>query len=296
MAEKIHIGVVSRLTSGTIDKELAQEARKRGHRYEQIVFDTVNITKVEKTFEALHLLDYDVLYYRTSLGIVWARALQRYLLHSGRRAINLRAVELPFLGDKSLQTLAVATAGIRTPVTVLDATQSHDAIVEEVGTPFVAKANNSAQGRDVHLIHTEEEFKVLLKERQHTDYLYQEYVAHEYDCRIHLVAGKPVAGYRRMKMINDFRCNVSLGAEMMPLSEADKTALFPLAEQVADLLKLDLHVVDFLRSKESGEYYFVEINDNPGWGLSDKDATGVDMSALVIDYFERVAAEHKRDK
>ncbi len=289
MNRQLKIGVVSRISSQTIGTELASEARKRGHVYDQIVFDTVELTEAATAFETASLLQYDILYYRTSLGPVWARALERYLKQHSRRAINLTAVQFPFLSNKALQALTLGATGIRTPKTILDATHTYKTIVEELGSPFVVKATDSCQGKDVHLIHSTEAFTRYIEQRTHKDFLYQQYLAHDYDCRIHLIGGAPVAGYRRMKMSEDFRCNVHLGAKMEPLSTQDEKTLFPMAEQVASLFSLELHVVDFLRCTEDGEYYFVEINDNAGWEISDKDATGVDMSALVIDYCEKLA-------
>jgi glutathione synthase/RimK-type ligase-like ATP-grasp enzyme len=291
MKDKLRIGVISRVNSKTVGEELAGEVRRRGHTYDQIVFETVNLTDSKKTFDAANLLSYDVLYYRTSLGPIWARALQRYLTENDRRAINLIAVEFPFLNNKALQALKAGAAGMRTPITIVDATNSYDTIAHELGSPFVAKATDSAQGKDVHLIRSDADLAALVEARVHDDYLYQQYVAHAYDCRIHLIGGKPVAGYRRMQCVDDFRCNVSLGAEMQPLSKEDEVTLFPLAEQVADIFGLELHVVDFLLGKDDGKYYFVEVNENPGWESSDEEATGVDMSALVVDYFEMLASE-----
>jgi RimK family alpha-L-glutamate ligase len=287
MTNTLRIGVISRVSSKTIDIELAREARLRGHSYERIAFDTVDLTQTERVFREAELLTYDVLYYRTSLGSVWARALERYLATYGRRAINLVAVQHPFLADKSMQTLTVSTKGILTPKTLLDSTYTHDTLVSALGTPFVAKRKNSAQGRDVHLIRSEADFVDTIKEKNKNEYIYQEFIPHEYDCRVHLINGKAVAGYRRMRCKDDFRCNVSLGARMEPLLSKDKQALFALAERVAGAFGLELHVVDFMVHKETGQYYFVEINDNPGWEMSDQEATGVNMSAKVIDSFEK---------
>ena len=294
MTQELRIGVISRVSSKTIDTELAREARMRGHTYDRIAFDTVDLTRVERVFEDAKLLTYDVLYYRTSLGPVWARALDRYLKRHGRHAVNLLAGTFPFLADKSSQALTVAAEGVLMPKTLLDTTYSYETIVREIGTPFVAKRKESAQGRDVHLIHSEEEFLETVPKDKSNKYLYQEFIPHEYDCRVHLINGKPVAGYRRMRCKDDFRCNVSLGARMRPLLPGDTKQLYLLAERISGMFGLEMHVVDFMVHKKTNEYYFVEINDNPGWETSDKEATGVDMSARVIDSFEKACELKKR--
>jgi RimK family alpha-L-glutamate ligase len=294
MTKELRIGVISRISSKTIDTELAREARLRGHSYDRIAFDTVDLTQTERMFRDAKLLTYDVLYYRTSLGSVWARALERYLATYGRRAVNLVAIQFPFLNDKALQALTVSMAGILTPKTILDATYKYETITQELGTPFVAKRKESSQGKGVYLIHSEDAFRVKVERKDRNKYVYQEFIPHDYDCRIHLIDGKAAAGYRRIHCAEDFRCNVSLGASMEPLSSKDEEVLYPLAERVADVFGLEMHVVDFMVHKETKEYYFVEINDNPGWEMSDMEATGVDMSAKVIDSFEKACELEER--
>jgi len=290
MKHKLRIGVISRIASATITNELSREAKVRGHHYDQIIFDTADLGQSDEAFTEANLLSYDILYYRSSLGLVWARALQHYLARHNRRAINLTAVEFPFLNDKAFQALAMETSEIPTPKTTVDTRGSFLEIATQIGAPFVAKACNSSQGKDVHLIHTEQEYKVFVATRTKKAYIFQEYVPHDYDCRIHLVNGQAVGGFRRVQTSSDFRCNVSLGATMEPLEVSEEAILSTLSNKVAKLFNLELHVVDFLKSKKDGKYYFVEINNNPGWETSDTEATGIDMSSLVMDSFETLAS------
>ena len=296
MNKKLNIGVISRVKSQTIQTELAREAHLRGHCYTRVVFDEADLTQADATFAKAKLLKYDVLYYRTSLGPVWALALQKYLTRHNRRAINLIAMEFPFLDDKAQQALSAASSGVLTPKTIIDKSYEYASIEAQLGSVFVAKAGISSQGKDVHLIRSKAEFDAFIEKRTKKEYVYQEYMPHDYDCRIHLVDGKAVCGFRRVQNSEDFRCNVSLGACMEPLGAEDQSALFPLANKLSKSLNLQLHVVDFLLNKEDGKYYFVEINDNPGWETSDGEATGVDISALVIDSFERIVALENKKK
>jgi glutathione synthase/RimK-type ligase-like ATP-grasp enzyme len=290
MTRRLNIGVISRIQSQTVNQELAREARLRGHDYDQVVFDVADLSNPEATFIKADVLKYDVLYYRTSLGPVWSLALQNYLARHNRRAINLKAIEFPFMHDKAQQALSVSSAGIEAPKTVLDTTKNYDSIASQLGPVFVAKARVSSQGKDVKLIRTKQEFEIFLGQSR-KEYLYQEYIPHDYDCRVHLVGGQAVCGYRRVQRSDDFRCNVSLGADMEKLEVEEKATLFALANKVSALFGLELHAVDFLLSKKDGKYYFVEINDNPGWETSDTLATEADMSSLVIDLFEKIAEQ-----
>lgn len=289
----IRIGVMSRLASPTVSKELAREAALRGHEYHRITFDTADITSLERAFASSNLLSYDVLYYRTSLCVSWQQALERFLAKHGRRAVNLDAITHPFLEQKIYQTQATAAAGIQTPKTLIGESPDFHTIAQSLGAPFVMKASDSARGMDVHKITTEEKLEAVRHKGAGKEYFYQEYVPHKHDCRVHLVGGKAVAGYRRVPVPGDFRCNVSRGAAMESLCAEEKESMFPLAERISTLFGLNMHAVDFLTSTTNNECYFVEINNNPGWETSDKDATGVDMSKLAIDYFEKLAAQRK---
>ncbi len=287
--KKIRIGVISRVQSDTIDLALKKEAEKRGHTYTKIVFSTEDVTDAENILTQAGLLEYDVLYYRTSLGYVWAQVIEAYLSKHKKEALNLQYITHAFLEKKTYQTATVSRENVLTPKTVLDTSNDFKTIASKLGSPFVVKADVSSQGRDVHLVHSEKEFMTTSSKSLRKPCFYQEYIPHEYDCRVHLVGGKPVASYRRVPNSGEFRSNVSLGGRMEALSNEDKNALYPLAEQVAKILNLDLHVVDFMRSKITGKYYFTEVNSNPGWNKWNPNATGVNMNSLVMDYFEAYA-------
>jgi RimK family alpha-L-glutamate ligase len=291
MNTTLKVGVIAREPSPTIEEDLAQEARSRGHVFDSISMKTADVTKAEEEFNVRKLLDYDVLYYRTSLGFMWAQALQRYVESNGKHVVNMTHLAHPFLERKTYQAYVAGTHGILTPKTLLDTTDNFEVITEKLGVPFVAKADVSAQGRDVHLVSSVEEFAPVAAQRREKEYFYQEYIPHEYDCRVHLVCGKPVTSYTRIPAEGEFRSNVALGGTMEALTEEEKKVLYPLAEKVADAFGLDLHVVDFLKHAETGEFVFVEINSNPGWDKWNDEATGVDMNVLVMDYLEEVAAE-----
>lgn len=291
MKKKLKIGIISRVESKTIERALAQEAERRGHEYTIIPFISGDISNSEAVCEEAGLLDFDVLYYRTSLGYVWAQVLETYLHTHNRRAVNLRYNDHSFLEKKTFQTTKVASAGFVTPKTIIDSTDEYAKLVGELGVPFVAKADTSSQGKDVHLIHTEEEFNEVAATRFEKKIFYQEYIPHDFDCRVHLVGGKAVASYRRLPAGNEFRCNISQGGSMEALSERDKEITYPLAEKIAEVLGLELHVVDFMHSTKDDSYIFTEINSNPGWEVWDEEATGVDMNMLVMDYLEKVAEE-----
>lgn len=289
MNKKLNIGVISRVESKGFHEGVGREARRRGHNYTRIVFDKADLTQPDLSFDKAELYKYDVLYYKTSLGFVWSLALQKYLARHNLRIIGMTVQEFPYLNSKAQQAISVASIDIPMPKTIFDMTNNYGSIESELGSVFVAKACESSQGKHVYLIESKDQFDLFIQNRTKNEYIYQEYLPHDYDCRINIIGGKAVCGYRRSQNSDDFRCNVSLGAEIEPLGETDRSILFPWADKISKLFNLELHTVDFLLSKKDGKYYFIEVNDNPGWKVSTSGVTGMDLNALVVDSFEEAA-------
>lgn len=284
----IRIGFISRLDSGAVEERLSAEATKRGHTFTRIVFSSVEISSGHKTFEEANLLSYDVLYYRTTLGYGWAYELEGYLRQHGRTAINLGSISHPYRQYKTNQTLAAVTAGLQVPKTIIDSRGTYSELVKQFGAKFIIKADNSSQGKDVHLVLSEEEFDAFEKKEKKKSYFYQEYIPHAYDYRVYVIGGHAVAAQKRTPAPNDFRTNMTQGASAGAVSVESKKEIDPPAERIATALGLDICVVDFLRRTTDGLLFFLEVNDNPGWDYLTDDV-GVDMAALVVDFFEKVA-------
>jgi ribosomal protein S6--L-glutamate ligase len=231
------------------------------------------------------LRSFDVLYYRTGLGHIGALFLRKYLATHGLSAVNLGKDTHVSGGRKTFQILRAARSGVRLPRTLIDHTESYDVLVHELGSPFVAKPDRGSQGRGVRLIRTVEAFSALLAEPG-VERIYQAFVPHACDFRVHIVGGVAVAAYSRVSAEDEFRTNVSQGGSMYPIVESRRSELYVLAEKLNASFGLDISAVDFLVHEETGELYFSEINSNPGWEMSDCEATGVDMTKIVLEYLE----------
>ena len=64
--------------------------------------------------------------------------------------------------------------------------------------------------------------------------------------------------------------------------------LTELTEQTNKAFGFEIIAIDFMLNKNTAEFYFTEINLNPGWAQSDHDVTGVDVIGLTADYFEEL--------
>lgn len=288
MFKKPSIGIIFNENSPTSSKELRGEIELRGYEFVKISFDQINCVKAFQEFEDKSLLSYDVLYYRTGLDGVWGRELEKYLTANGRKAVNLNFIDHPYRNSKIQQILTVAKSGMSVPQTVVGPDSDYLTVVKDLGAKFIVKAETGARGEDVHLVTSVSEFNSAVKDNLSKNYCYQEYLPHNHDFRIHMIDGKAVAAYKRIPPVGDFRTNVSRGGSMHIVSSEIKEILYPESEKIAKILGVDIGAVDFLERNTDGRYFFLEANFNPGWEISDKNATGVDMSAMVVDYFERM--------
>lgn len=282
----MRIGIIAGLESKTVEDELVPAARARGHVCEVIQFPLIDISQFNEEMVAQDLRLYDVLYYRTGLGPIGALFLRKYLAHHNLIAVNL-GPDTHVSGEiKSFQVLRAARAGVRLARTIVNRTGTYKDVRALLGVPFVAKPDNGSQGKGVVLVDSEESFDALDTEVGEAERIYQEFIPHACDYRVHIVGGKAVAAYSRVSAPEEFRTNVSQGGAMCPIEETARAELYALAENINKVFGYDIAAIDFLVHKNTGELCFGEVNSNPGWEESDAEATGVDMTTLVLDYLE----------
>lgn len=283
------IALLAHEVSPTVSQHLVPEARTRGY-----VVDVINVACVDLT-DFFHdpviqsLASYDLVYYRTGLTLPGAYLLAHHLRERGVKTVNLAHDRHPFIEHKMYQAVIAAEGGVRMARTLFDQGNVFEDIASALGTPFVMKGDVSSQGRDVHLVQTETEYHALVNGSEQV-YLCQEYVPHQCDCRVHIVGGEVVAMYERVPASGEFRSNVSQGGSMRPVDDSRKEEVARLGADAAKCFGFEIAAVDFLVHTESGELYFSELNMNPGWEPSDTLATGVDLTAITLDYFAKRCA------
>ena len=291
----LSIGIVGHEASPTLTENLIPELEKRGHRVKHLHLSSVLLHTFDAEAALQELLGFDIVYYRTSgLDPVLPFELSKMLRAKKRVCLNGVYDHHPHIPRKTYQAVLAGRAGVRLPKTFAAAEPDFGNIVKQLGAPFIAKLDISSQGRDVHKITTEAEFQSLPPATPMNRYVFQEFIPHECDYRVHMLGEKAVAAYRRVPASGDFRANVSRGGTMEHVDDEKKQELYALAEKLAPLFGLDICAIDFLHSSKDGEFYFAEVNLNPGWEYSDIKATGVDMSVLTADYIEARAAAGAR--
>jgi len=280
------IAILSQIESPTITENLKPALEALGHSVSIYDISSVTINDLRKNPIISQLKSYDLVYYRTGLLPDAAAILQKYLSEEKVLSVNLDFTAHPHVASKTYQVQIVSKAGFLTPLTLLDRTSTFEQICAKIGNPFVAKANRSSQGKDVHLINNQAALDAIAPDIKVLEYFFQAYVPHQSEYRVHVVGTKAAALYQRVPTPGDFRSNVTRGGTMTPVEGKYHDTLSKQAIAIATLFGFEITAVDFMRHQESGMFYFTEINLNPGWEISDKEATGVDLSPVVAKYLE----------
>ena len=153
------------------------------------------------------------------------------------------------------------------------------------GTPAIIKLLEGSQGAGVMLAESVGVAKAIIEALQVARHsvLIQKFISESKgrDIRAFVVGDKVVAAMRRIAQEGEFRSNVHLGAETMPLNlepEYEKVALHG-----AQIMGLRIAGVDLLESENGPQ--ILEINSSPGLeGI--EAATHMDIADLIIEYLE----------
>jgi glutathione synthase/RimK-type ligase-like ATP-grasp enzyme len=284
----LSIAILARLESPTIGNELRPTLEKRGHSVTVIDISSVPLKKFLDHNKITALLEYDLIYYRSGLAPEAAIVLHEFLEQHGKHMVNLQFQKHPYANAKSYEALWADMSGLVIPNSLFNVDPNFDTIASVLSVPFVAKANLGARGENVHLIDSPEKLAECVSSNNATEYIYQEFIPHDCEYRIHVVGGVPAAMYKRTPAAHDFRSNVSQGGQMLSVEPEMIDSLQSYATKAGKIFDFEIIAVDFMLHRESQELYFTEINLNPGWEISDREATGVDLSSVTADYFERL--------
>lgn len=130
--------------------------------------------------------------------------------------------------------------------------------------PIVIKEFEVDRGEGVYLAKTEEELRLLLKDLEETEVLFQEFIPNDYDYRLLVLGGKTVVVEKRIRTDkNEFRNNISVGGieEFVSLDSIPKE-MAALAQEAARHNHLQIAGVDFIIDKDNN-FYILEVNRAP---------------------------------
>lgn len=183
--------------------------------------------------------------------------------------------------NKYLQMKHLKSEGFQMPKFILGTGfTDYQAIVAQLGTPFVAKGLESSQGAEVFLIENEADFQALCtRYAADKEYLFEEYIAESYgrDIRFYSVRGEVIACMTR-EAVQGFKANVALGAGVRAYPVDDY--IRQVAKDIYEQTGLDFLGIDLLFGKDMP--YFCEINVMPGIEGMER-ATGVNVAGAIMD-------------
>jgi ribosomal protein S6--L-glutamate ligase len=198
--------------------------------------------------------------------------------------------------DKFRTYLRLQEIGMNQPKTVLvpnEDPETVDLAAERLDNdfPMVLKTLQGAKGVGVLLVETERSLQstvsLVYKIDPNCDILLQEYIDMEYDVRVMINNKRIIGAMKRKKIIDDFRSNISQGAEAeeIELTDLEKEACLIAAKAVnGQWVGVDFIPAD---NREKDAPYILEVNQSPGsQGISE--AIGEEVCEIVIDdYFDR---------
>jgi len=291
--KQLKIAIFSQLASPTIAEQLAPTLRARGHTVDIIDLSTVAPEDFINQPEIQTLKQYDVVYYRSGLQpeanydkIV---ALEAFLHTHRVQAVNLHYTKHPFAHSKTYESQQAELGGLAIPRSVYTA-ENFSTLHSQLGLPFVIKTDLGTNGTGVHLIRDEADFTTITNLYPNKQLLFQEFVPHDFEYRVHVMNGKAVCIWKKAPPEGDFRSNEAQGGEMLTADPRYLDVLTELATKTYTCFDFEIFVADFMLTKETDTFYFTEIHLNPGWGNTDEIASGVDVIGLTADYFEEVCS------
>lgn len=231
---------------------------------DQLVYIAGRDSKVYDYYQDFDIADFDFVIFRKigdnkELAIAAAHYLQQHGIPFIDRYILTQ-------GRGKLGSAFAMQASLPVPRTVF----AQGAILKQLiasggySMPLVLKANIGRKGNDNYLIHTLDELSNALANTVDKEMLIQEYIPNDGDYRLLVLGGKVRLVMRRRSASGGYLNNTSKGgsAELVdPVSLSDK--ILDESVQAAVSEKLQVAGVDLIFDKNSGEHYFLEVNQAP---------------------------------
>lgn len=133
----------------------------------------------------------------------------------------------------------------------------------ELDFPCIMKAAFGAHGNDNYLIHSLEEAQKIAADNSDKQFVLQRFVPNDNDYRL-LVIGEEVFAFGRAAAKGSHLNNTSQGgtAALIPLEQIPSKVIED-AKRITSHLQMTFSGVDVLSDKNTGEFYFLEVNSQP---------------------------------
>ena len=200
--------------------------------------------------------------------------------------------------DKLRSMQLLARHDIDIPKTVVaNNTDALDELIAMVGgAPLIVKVARGSQGMGVMLAETRSAAKAIIQAfySHNVNILVQEFIkeSNGSDVRAFVVDGKIVAAMKRQGPEGEFRSNIHLGGEGVPIKLTRAERLISLG--AAKAMNLNIAGVDLLQSERGP--LVMEVNAFPMFGEIES-VTSQDIAGEIIEHVEdHVPRKRKRDR
>lgn len=211
----LKIAILAQLDSQTITEQLAPELRKRGHTVDILDLSTVKKDDFVTQSEIQSLAKYDLVYYRSGLdpnkNTSQIIELETFLLDCSTQTINLDYTKHPQIHSKTYEAQQAEKNGLAIPKSIYSLSVDFSEVKNRLGSPFVIKTDFGTNGTGVHLVDTETDFCKVLASYPNTKLLLQEFIPHDFEYRVHIMAGEVACIWKKAPPIDDFRSNEAQG-------------------------------------------------------------------------------------
>jgi glutathione synthase/RimK-type ligase-like ATP-grasp enzyme len=162
-------------------------------------------------------------------------------------------------------------------------------LFETMGLPLVLKAPNSSFSAYVEKVNTPADFVRIGKKflRRADRIIVQQYMPSDFDWRVITLAGQVIAVLKYLFVQDKWKLmERGSGGEWakvvgIPLEQVDPR-LLKVALQAADAIGQSLYGIDI--KEVAGEYYVIEVNDNPTIAAGEEDSANPEIYSLIIRY------------
>ncbi|MBU0645901.1 RimK family alpha-L-glutamate ligase [Patescibacteria group bacterium] len=157
-------------------------------------------------------------------------------------------------------------------------------LAEQIGWPIIIKTSFGTHGKGVFYAENSETLQPIVDYihiRDHAPVIIEEFVqeANRQDYRAYVVGGQVIAAMERHARPGDIRANASLGGQATKAELTEDE--INLSIKVAEIFKLDIAGVDFVRTSQGPQV--LEVNANPGFQELQK-VTEIDIAGALIDF------------
>jgi ribosomal protein S6--L-glutamate ligase len=276
-------------------KRLVDAGLARGHHMR--ILDTVRCyMNISEKNSAIHyhggeaITDVDAIIPRIGASITfYGTAVVRHFESQGIYSLN-SSVAISRSRDKlrSLQLLSQKSIPLPTTGFASSPEDTEDLIKMVGGAPLIVKLLEGTQGKGIVLAETRNAAKSVINAFKHLreNILVQEFIkeAEGRDLRCFVVGDKCVAAYQRVATAGEFRANLHLGGEALPVKLTPEER--KIAIKAANAMGLSVAGVDLIRSARGP--LVLEVNSSPGLeGV--ESATKIDVATAIIEFIEKRA-------